>query len=231
MDKVNIHAGHRARLRQQMQNSDISKMPEHMILEYMLSFAQPYKDVNPTAHALIEKFGSLSAVLDADMEELKTVTGISEVTAHYLKFCGVLPKVIALSRSKQNINRVSNPNSAIKFLEEHVPLTSKEEFYYMTMDTRYNMLKFDLLGYGSAYEAHVDIRELVRKLSEPTTYGVIICHTHPHGDSKPSKNDISFTKTLLIALNTLGIELCDHVIIGTDGHYSFFNSGVLQKLK
>ena len=230
MEKNNIHSGHRARLRQQMRNADISKMPEYTVLEYMLSFVQPFRDVNPLAHRLIDKFGSLSNVLDADIDKLLTVEGVSDVTAHYLKFCVSLPKVIATSRSKVAIHSVSNLDQTVKFLKEHIAIGSKEEFYYITMDSKYNATKFESLGYGSAYEAHVDIRELVRILSEPTTNGVIICHTHPFGDASPSRNDVLFTKNLKSALSSINIELYDHIIFSPKGEYSFFRSGVMAKL-
>lgn len=230
MEKDNIHAGHRARLRQQMREADMSKMPEHMVLEYMLSFALPYKDVNPISHALINKFGNLSAVLDASMADLKSVDGISDVSAHYLKMCASLPKIVSLSRGKQKIKSVTNMAQSVDFLREHIAITDKEEFYYITTDTQYNILKFESLGYGSAYDAHVDIRELVRKLSEPTTSNVLICHTHPHGNPIPSKDDISFTRALNNALSSIGIKLSDHVVLAPSGIYSFFREGLLEKL-
>ena len=230
MESKNIHTGHRARLRQQMSNADMCKMPEYTILEYMLSFAQPYKDVNPLSHRLIDRFGSLSGVMDAGIDELMMVSGVSDVTAHYIKFCAGLPKIIATSRSKTDIYSVKSLDDTIQFLNKHIEIGSKEEFYYITMDSKYNATKFESLGYGSAYEACVDIRELVRKLSEPKTNGVIICHTHPFGDSTPSKNDIKFTTNLKGALSTINIQLFDHIIFSPKGNYSFFSSGLLDKL-
>lgn len=73
MSEKTVHAGHRARLRERFLKEGLSGFSEHEVLELLLMFAIPQKDVNPLAHALIGRFGSLSAVLEASPAELMRV--------------------------------------------------------------------------------------------------------------------------------------------------------------
>ena len=81
-DKVkSIHAGHRERIRERLRTSGLNAFSDHEVLELLLTFAIPRQDTNPLAHDLINAFGSLSAVLDADESELMRVKGMGKHAA------------------------------------------------------------------------------------------------------------------------------------------------------
>ena len=84
MSEKTVHAGHRARLRERFLKEGLSGFSEHEVLELLLMFAIPQKDVNPLAHALIGRFGSLSAVLEASPAELMRVAGVGQNAAALL---------------------------------------------------------------------------------------------------------------------------------------------------
>ena len=71
MAKESIHKGHRERLKQRFLEEGLDNFTEIQVLELLLFFAIPVKDTNPLAHILLDHFGSLSRVLEADVEELK----------------------------------------------------------------------------------------------------------------------------------------------------------------
>ena len=76
--KDNIHRGHRQRLKARFLREGIDGFDEHTMVELLLYFGIPYKDTNDIAHALIERFGSISGVLDARYEQLLSVEGVGE---------------------------------------------------------------------------------------------------------------------------------------------------------
>lgn len=78
---TSIHAGHRERIRERLRTAGLSAFSEHEVLELLLTYAIPRQDVNPLAHELIDTFGSLSAVLDADESELLRVKGLGRNAA------------------------------------------------------------------------------------------------------------------------------------------------------
>ena len=84
MSEKAVHAGHRARMRERFIKEGLSGFSEHEVLELLLMFAIPQRDVNPLAHRLIDRFGSLSAVLESSPAELTWVDGVGENAAALL---------------------------------------------------------------------------------------------------------------------------------------------------
>ena len=77
-------AGHRQRLRDRFNGNGLGPFEDHEVLELLLTYAVPRKDVKPIAHALLERFGSLSNALDAKAADLAAVDGIGESAATLL---------------------------------------------------------------------------------------------------------------------------------------------------
>lgn len=88
--KTELHKGHRQRLRQRILDQGLDSLEPHEILEYLLGYAIPRQDTNPLAHTLIERFGSLDAVLSAGIPQLREVKGVGPNTAHWLAALGEL---------------------------------------------------------------------------------------------------------------------------------------------
>jgi DNA repair protein RadC len=221
-----VHKGHRERLRNQFCATDFADFPEHKILELMLTFVQPYRDVNPLAHNLIAEFGSLSNVLDASRDNLLKVKGVGEVTASFITFCAQMPQIYKMSKSR-NKTCLFTPNQVVEYLKSTVDFSSTEKFFIICLNAKGEVLCFKSMGAGSVNKLYVNNRELVQQILKYPTHSAVICHTHPHGKPVPSQDDIDFTKEVFFLLKNIGIRLCDHVILSPDGHYSFFQHKLL----
>ena len=75
-NKSLIHAGHRKRMREKFARNGGAGFQKHEILEMVLYSSIPRGNTNEIAHALINKFGSFSGVLNAPYEELLKVKGV-----------------------------------------------------------------------------------------------------------------------------------------------------------
>ena len=93
------HAGHRNRVKQEFLSRGLEGWPGHRVLELLLFYAIPQGDVNALAHALMERFGSLSGVLDATVEDLKAVPGVGEHTAVLIKLMPAMGQAYVADRS------------------------------------------------------------------------------------------------------------------------------------
>lgn len=222
--KRNIHEGHRKRLRDIFNNVDPTTLPENQILELMLSFAQPQKDVNPLAHALLDEFGNFSNVLNASVDDLKKIKGVGEVLASYIHFCSKIPAVV--SKSKTNFNkRLVTPADIIDFVRSIITFSNQEEFYYLCLDNKGKVLCVKNLGTGTASKLYIDNRLLLQNILKYPTNSVVVCHTHPNGNPEPSVEDKNFTLNLFSLLEKINIKLIDHIILSPDDYFSFFLSG------
>ena len=84
------HGGHRARLRQRVLDAGLDGMEPHEVIEYLLCFVIPRQDVNALAHALLDEFGSIEAVLRAEVPLLARVKGMGTHAAVWLALIGEL---------------------------------------------------------------------------------------------------------------------------------------------
>jgi len=80
-----IHAGHRARMRIRFSETGLDGFRPHEVLEMLLFSVIPKRDVNPLAHALLDRFGTLDGVFSASCEELMETPGVGRQTAEFLK--------------------------------------------------------------------------------------------------------------------------------------------------
>ena len=80
----NVHAGHRKRLKERFMRDWLSSFTERDTLEMLLMYAIPQKDVSPLAGSLLERFGSLAGVLDAEGRALTECEGVGEHAAWVL---------------------------------------------------------------------------------------------------------------------------------------------------
>ena len=84
----NSHSGHRERLRQRALNTQLEQMPAHEVMELLLTYIIPVRDVNQLAHDIIDRFGTVRSALRASAEELMEVPGVGRSTADFLALVG-----------------------------------------------------------------------------------------------------------------------------------------------
>ncbi len=118
--------------------------------------------------------------------------------------------------------------SLLNFEQEHD--REKEHFWILGLNAK-NVIQYaDLVSLGSLSAAIVCPRETFRLAVIRATANIIMGHNHPSGDTKPSQEDILLTKRLSQAGEILGINVLDHVIIGSEGKYfSFCDNGMIGK--
>ena len=112
MAEVNTHVNHRERVKKKFSDFGFEGWYDHEVLEMMLFYAIPRCDTNPIAHALLNEFGTLASVLDADVEQLKKVPGIGENAAIYISALGKLQSVYNRSKWSDAKTVFSNVTSA-----------------------------------------------------------------------------------------------------------------------
>lgn len=221
--------GHRKRLRERFQKSGLRGFLEHEILELLLTFCIPRRDVKALAKALLKKFGSIRGVFDASVHSLKEVDGIGEVSA----ICISLIKAFALHylQLKTCETPVFNNNEAlVKFWQTRLGGLKHEVFEVAYLDNAYRLIDdgVERLEEGTVNKAIIYPRKVFASALLHDASSIVIAHNHPSGDSKPSQADFKLTQTLQYASDLLSIRLLDHIIIAKDSFYSFRQSGFLN---
>ncbi len=222
----NIHKGHRERLRDMALKTGLDKLPEHQALELLLSYVIPQKDTNPLAHDLINKFGSLAGVFDASPKNLMQVKGVGSIVASFLSTCAQIPQIYKNSKIKDKVV-ITCPRQALEYYNKTIFVDNTEKFYLTHLNSRCEVIKTESFTNGNNSKIVVDIKEIIHNILNLGATGIIICHTHPFGEAKPSKEDIAFTNRLMVATKAMGIRLLDHIIFSSTEYFSFLNENML----
>ena len=98
---MSVHDGHREKMRRRFLDTGLTGFADHEVLELLLYYAIPRRDTNPIAHALMERYGSLSAVLTAPAEDLQKVEGIGKSAAVLLQLAPLLVRRARLAELEQ----------------------------------------------------------------------------------------------------------------------------------
>ena len=118
---MNLHEGHRKRLKQRFINDGLSTFEDHNILELLLFYSVPRSDTNEIGHRLLKQFGSLSNVFDAPVEELCKVDGIGEHSAVLIK---LIPEICNIYHCQHQIH-ISNYIEIVQNCERHCKNTKE----------------------------------------------------------------------------------------------------------
>lgn len=220
----NLHNEHRKRVKNEfLENGFSEETPPHKMLELLLFYSIPRKDTNELAHRLINTFGSLEAVLEASVDQLKKVDGVGENTAVLLKL--ILPftrrytskKII----QKQNF---TTSNQLGDFLVAKYIGFNKETFAITSLNAKGMFLGFDILSVGDATSVELSVRKVIETVIKRNPACVVMSHNHPSGSALPSTDDIRLTVNLSETLENINVKLLDHIIICNNDYISMAQS-------
>lgn len=221
--------GHRERMRERIINGGMKGLQEHEILEYLLYPFIPRKDTNVIAHSLIEKFGSLAKVMEAEKEDLEAIPNIGANAALFISnLIGVFEKY-KVSKLKENVTLTSH-GKAMEYVKILLFGTPEEQVYMLCLDSKMKLIKEVMLSDGVVNKAEISTRKLIKTALLYNSASVILAHNHPSGEISPSLADISFTKSAYMLLCQIGIKMLDHIIVAGDESFSFKGAGLMEPI-
>ncbi|MEG1525053.1 MAG: JAB domain-containing protein [Clostridia bacterium] len=224
------HTGHRERIRSRYAETGGDGFLDYQLLELLLTYSIPRRDTNELAHALLDRFGSLSGVLGAEVRQLMLVEGIGESTAIFLHLHGTLQERLALEKLNNARGRVAltTPLYAAQFARAKMRGFGYETVLATCLNSRREVLHTEILQRGSLTEAQVYPRAIAEIALLRRAHAVLLIHNHPSGNPSPSSEDADVTVGVRAALGSIGAQLMDHLIVGDPFVYSFSADVVLN---
>lgn len=208
----NPHEGHRKRLKARFLREGLSSFEPHNTIELLLFYAIPRRDTNEIAHALLEKFGTLERVFNAPMDELCTISGMTENAAILLKLLPQLMRDYALS-AIDGEPLDSSRKMRDYCIKSYIGATV-EIVRVLCLDNKLRILADEVAYEGSVSKAEINLRKIVQIAFAQGTDTIILTHNHPIGNEIASDADIAATNYLIKGLRSVGITLLDHIIVG-----------------
>lgn len=226
---MSIHNGHRQRMKARFLEEGLDHFDEVQVLELLLFYCIPRQDTNPLAHALLEHFGSFSAVMEATPEELQKVPGIGEGAATFLPLVMQAGRYY-LTSLQQRVTILSSVEKCGNYLAPFFYGRKNETVFLLCLDAKCKVLCCREVGEGSVNSAAVPIRRIVQMALGANATSVVLAHNHPSGLALPSADDIQTTRNLAAALKAVEITLADHIVVADNDFVSMFQSGFYTRL-
>jgi DNA repair protein RadC len=203
---------------------------DHELLELLLTYSIPRRDIKPVAKRLLATLGSLPEVLNSTPQRLCLVDGIGEQSAVLIRLVRDFhrPSVLQPVPRRQEVD---STREAVAVLRAEFSSSTEEEFGVLLLDVDGRLLRVTRLATGTIDRATVYPRAVAAEAIRSGAAAIILGHSHPRAASDPSPADLALTRQLVLALTPIGVDLLDHVILGDGEYYSFASRGDLDSIR
>jgi DNA repair protein RadC len=220
------NTGHRQRLRERFLKAGETALSDYELLELLLFGANPRADMKPLAKDLLQEFGSLTGVLNADQPALLKVAGVGESAIAILKAVhATMTRALREQIAQKPI--LSSWNQLLEYCHLCMGYLKQEQLRLLFLNTKNCLIADEVQQTGTVNHTPIFPREVVKRALDLGASAIIIVHNHPSGDPSPSAEDIEMTKHIRNVSTQLGIMVHDHLIIAKNRHYSFRKEGLL----
>lgn len=178
--------------------------------------------VKEVACNLLKEIDGIDNLKNITLNKLENIKGIGKVKAIEIMAAIELGKRINNEVSIRDMVSCTNPITIINYFSYLFKDKLQEEFYVIYLNNKKKYLDRKRLFIGSINSSIAHPREIFKNAYLLSASFIICIHNHPSGDATPSREDIEITKRLKEIGHIHAIELIDHIIIGNDNYYSFY---------
>lgn len=203
-------------------------MLQYEVLELMLTMVLPRRDVKPLARALLERYGSVTAVLSQPLENLSKFPGLGESSAlgltvflEAMRYC--------LQERMAGRDLLNNPDLIASFARMKLGVLRHECYMVILLDGHNQLISWKIISEGEVNMVYHSPRSVAEFALNWQASKIVLVHNHPSGCCMPSEDDIKATADLAAALSTLNVDLADHLVVTSGDHFSFAAHKMLIK--
>lgn len=225
-----LHRGHRQRLKERALKYGLGSLSEHERLELLLYFAVVRKDLNEPSHELLNTFGSFYNLTHSKRQDIEKIKGIGQEASCLLT---LLPEIVDwyLDSKEEGPIKLSTSVQAVKYFKSKFVVGDSEEAYFAMLNEKEELIKLIPIGNGNGHEVSINEKLLAYEVNGRRPKYVILFHTHPKGEVKPSIDDLASTLRIMGICKIAGALVVEHIIINKGSWYSFKDEGVINELK
>ena len=208
------------RPRERLKEVGVENITNIELLSVILKNGTKNKNVKELAIDILKKY-EIVDLKDISINNLMKIKGIGEVKAIELLASIELGKRIYLKESK-TLEKLETPKEIWESTRYLLNNKKQELFYCLYFDNKQRLIERKLLFMGTINRSVTHMREIFKEAYKVSASSIVCIHNHPSNDITPSKEDIKFTRNLIKTGELQGIPVVDHIIIGDDSYYSFY---------
>ncbi len=180
------------------------------------------------AKALLQSSGNdlgELALLGAQQITNRGIKGIGEAKA--IRIVAALELGIRRNAIGKKKETVVKSGDIADYLRAHLEFRQKEVFAVVFLNRGNKIKHVEMISEGGLTATVADPRIILKKALEYNATAIILCHNHPGGNTRPSRADEAITQKIKQACALLDILLMDHIIVSSEGYFSFADEGIL----
>ncbi len=197
------------------------------LIEIVLKSGNRKCGIKDISHNILSSVNNISELKNKSINNLSYIEGMSKIKAIELVAAIELGRRVYEDNKFENLVKLTTPNTIINYFHNLFKDKKQEYFYVIYLDNQKNFIDKKLLFKGTANYSLVHPREIFKEAYMLSSSYIVCIHNHPSGDATPSKNDIEVTKKIKMISDIHGIGLMDHIIIGNNNYYSFYEDNNL----
>jgi len=178
------------------------------------------------ARSLLNHFGGFQGIDSKSISELCALNGVGPAKAAQIKAALEIGKRFSVSPTQEK-RKIESAADVYNLVGPYVKNMEREVFKILLLTSRNNLILEKTIFEGSLTESLVNPREIVREALNAAAASVVFIHNHPSGNPSPSRDDKQITTRLVHACQIVGIGVLDHIIIATEGYFSFADEGLI----
>lgn len=169
---------------------------------------------------LEEGDGKLDNLMGMSLWRLRKIPGIGPAKAVTIAAALELGRRAAEERV-ENGAVINDPKQIFDMMLPRLRGLDHEQCWVLFLDKSLRCLSKEKMTSGGGSSTTFDPQQILRLALDRQATAIVLVHNHPCGDCTPSKADIEQTRRIQLAVKPLNIMLIDHVIISSDGFFSF----------
>lgn len=197
------------------------------LIEIVLKSGTKKNGIKEISHNIMSSVNNINELKDMEVNTLMNIEGMSKVKAIELVAAIELGRRVYEDDSYKEMVVLTNPNTIINYFHSLFKGKKQEYFYVIYLDNQKKYIDKKLLFKGTVNYSLVHPREIFKEAYLLSSSYIICIHNHPSGDASPSNNDIEITRKIKEISNIHGIGFIDHIIIGDNNYYSFYEDNNL----
>lgn len=214
--------------RERFMKYGVENLSNEELLSIILKTGTKDIPVNAVSLEILSSINDITKLKDMKINNLTSIKGVGQVKAI------TLLASIELGRRIYNFNNhlkkynIKNPIDIISYFNELLKDKKQEEFYVLYLDNKNNIIENKKLFVGTLNKSIVHPREIFKEAYILSSASIVCVHNHPSGNVTPSKEDISLTRKIHEIALIHEIKLLDHIIVGDNNYFSFYENKLLK---
>ncbi len=208
------------RPRERLKEVGALNLTDKELLSIILKTGIKEKNVNDLSIEILNKY-KIEDFKYLCINDLTNIKGVGEVKAIELLAAVELGKRIFLKENKK-LEKLDSPEKIWESSRYLFNGLKQEHFYCYYFNTKQELIERKLMFMGTINQSTTHTREIFKEAYKVSATSIVCLHNHPSNDITPSKADIIFTERLIKTGNIQGIPVVDHIIVGDNSFYSFY---------